>query len=53
VVKNSVVSGPENSNEPKYRPQPSAPDGGINDGRAAIAVLVLVIVLIVLAIVFI
>jgi hypothetical protein len=51
LVKNSFVPGPENSNEPKYQPQASAPDGGLNDGRAAIAVLVLVIVLIIVAIV--
>lgn len=52
LVKNSSVSGPENSNETKHRPQPAAPDGGLHDGFAAMAVLVLVIALIVLAVIF-
>ena len=52
MVDNSFVSNPEKSDDPKPQPRSSAPDGGLNDGFAAIAVLAFVVALIVLAIRF-
>lgn len=49
VVDNAPVSGPEKTDQNEQQ-RKSVPDGGLNDGFAAMGILILVIVLIVVVV---